>query len=200
MSEHVEQSVREAYEAGDLASALGKTVEAYGPEVLGFLVSRLRNTDAADDAFAHTCEALCTSIGSFAWQCSMRTWMYKLARSAASRHLRSPSNRANCNIPLSQVSEIADRLRSQTHEFLRSEVKDRFAELRQELEADDQALLILRVDRGLEWGEIAEVLSDAQLDDDEQKRVAARLRQRFQTVKKRLRQRAIEHGLISEAG
>jgi RNA polymerase sigma-70 factor (ECF subfamily) len=198
MSTDAEQRLREAFEAGDVTDALAETVQVYGPEVLGFLVSRLRNQDAANDAFALTCESLCSTIDDFGWRCSMRTWMYKLARTAVSRYQRAPGNRAQYNIALSQVSEIADRLRTQTHNYLRTEIKDRFAQLREELEPDDQTLLILRVDRSLDWGEVALVLSDGDLDEAEKKRVAARLRQRFQSVKQRLRERAIASGLLTD--
>lgn len=198
MAAEAELALREAFQTGDVDRALTETVETYGPEVLGYLVSRLRDHDAANDAFSATCESLCNSISSFGWRCSMRTWMYKLARSAVSHHGRRPENRAEHNIRISQVSQVAARLRTQTRDYLRTDVKDRFAELRQELEPDDQTLLILRVDRGLDWIEVVTVLSDAELEPEEEKRAAAKLRQRFGAVKKRLKTRAVETGLLIE--
>lgn len=199
MGDVVEQRIREGFTAGDASDALAETVESYGPEVLGFLVSRLRDTDAANDAFSQTCESLCKTIDSFQWNCSMRTWMYKLARTALSRHYRSPANRSAAHISLSKVSEVAARLRTQTQNYMRTDVKDRFAALREELEPDDQTLLILRVDRGMSWSEVAVVLSEEVLADEAQaKREAARLRQRFLAVKTQLRELAIKDGLITE--
>ena len=198
MGQDVELRIREAFSVGGANAGLAQAVELYGPEVLGFLVSRLRNSDAANDAFSLTCETLCSTIDSFGWDCSMRTWMYKLARTAISRHYRAPGNRSECNISLSKVSDVADRLRTQTQEYLRTDVKDRFAALRDELEPDDQTLLILRVDRGMDWNEVAVVLSDKALSAEERKRESSRLRQRFQTVKTRLRKLAIADGLIAE--
>jgi RNA polymerase sigma-70 factor (ECF subfamily) len=191
-----EERIRALHEAGDDQGALALAVETYGAEVYGFLLSRLHDEEFASDAIGQAWEDLCRSIRAFAWRCSMRTWMYKLARSAAARLRRAPHNRRDANVPLSQISEEAERLRSRTREYLRSEVKDAFTALREELAPEDQALLILRVDRGLEWTEVAYVLSDDELSQEELGRASARLRQRFKTVKEQLRVRALELGLI----
>ena len=194
MADETEARILDLHRAGDTKGALAEAVDAYGAEVYGFLVSRLRDEDAAGDALAQTWEDLCASIGAFEWRCSMRTWMYKLARSAAARERRGRGGQGD--VPLSAVSEVAEQLRSRTRDYLRTEVKDGFSALREELPPDDQTLLILRVDRGLSWSEVAEVLSDGDPDDDERARAAARLRQRFKAIKEQLRTRAIEAGLI----
>jgi len=198
MYDEVEARIRKAFDAKSTERALETAIEAYGQEVFGFLVSRLRDEDAAGDVFSQTCEDLWKSLPSFEWRCSMRTWMYKLARSASTRYERSPHHRAGRRMRLSQVSEIADRVRSRTVEHLRTVNKDRFAELRDELETDDQTLLTLRVDRGLSWNDVARVMSDEQLSEEEIERASARLRQRFKKVKDHLRDRAIATGLIPQ--
>lgn len=194
--EDAEQRIKQLHDAGGVEPALKLAVEVYGAEVYGFLVSRLREEEAASEVFSQACEDLCASIGSFEWRCSMRTWFYKLARSAEARHARGLS-KGRRNVPLSQVSEMAEQVSSRTRDYLRTEVKDRFAALREELSPEDQTLLILRVDRGLEWSEVAEVLADGELIEEEMSRSTARLRQRFKTLKEHLRARAIEVGLIS---
>ena len=73
------------------------------------------------------------------------------------------------------------------------------AQLREELPAEDQALLILRVDKQLDWNELAQVLSEDELAGDALRRESARLRKRFQMIKERLRKRAEEEGLLEEA-
>ena len=197
MASDSEERIQELCRQGQTHEGLALAVEAYGAEVYGFIVSRLRDESAAGDVFAQTCEDLCTSIGDFGWRCSLRTWTYRLARSAISRYLRNPANVSGRRLPLSQVSEIADRIRTQTREYLRTEVKDQFAELCRELEPDDQMLLTLRVDRELEWAEVAQVLSDEELTGEDLAQASARLRQRFKTVKDHLRDRAVAIGLIS---
>lgn len=192
-----EARVRRLHEAGETTTALALAVELYGPEVFGFLVSRLRNDDDARDVFGETCEDLCASMGSFGWRCSMRTWMYKLARSAAARHRRRAGNATGRRVSMSQVSEVAAQVSSRTREYLRTEVKDQFTALREELDPEDQTLLILRVDRELDWLDVARVMSDGDPSPEELKRAAARLRQQFKTIKERLRERAIAIGLIA---
>ena len=66
----------------------------------------------------------------------------------------------------------------------------RLASLRAELSETDQLLLMLRVDRELDFLEIALVfLGDEQASEAELKRETARLRKRFQLVKARLKRR-----------
>jgi RNA polymerase sigma-70 factor (ECF subfamily) len=70
--------------------------------------------------------------------------------------------------------------------------------LRNQLPADDQALLVLRIDKGLSWNELAAVFSgqgDA-LEEAELLRWAVRLRQRFAAIKRKLRGQAEEEGLL----
>lgn len=197
MGADVEARVRSLVDAGAVDDAVSEAIEGYGGEVFGFLVARLRDDDVASDVFSQACEDLWRTLAAFEWRCSLRTWMYKLARSAATRHERSPHNRHGRKLRLSQVSELADRVRSRTMDHLRTEVKDRFAELRAELSVDDQTLLSLRVDRGLDWNDIARVFADGELEGDELARASARLRQRFKKVKERLRERAVAAGLIA---
>jgi RNA polymerase sigma-70 factor (ECF subfamily) len=195
MSEELEAAVRVTCEARDFAEALRLAIEAYGEEVFSFLVVRMRSEDDAGDVFSQACEDLMTSLPAFAWRCSLRTWFYRIARSAASRYQRSPLNNAGRRVALSQVSELAANVRSRTLAHMRSEVKDRVRALREQLDDEEQQLLVLRVDRDLGWNEIAEIIDD--VDDDEAKaRAAARLRQQFQKLKARLRELAIAEGLI----
>lgn len=189
--------IRDLYASGQQSTGLTLAVRTYGPEVYGFVVSRLRDESVAGDVFGQTCEDLCASMGQFGWRCSLRTWMYRLARSAISRYVRNPNNVGNRRIPLSEVSEVAEQVRTQTRDYLRTEVKDQFAELRQELDPDDQMLLTLRVDRELEWTEVAQVMSDEELSAEELTQASARLRQRFKTVKEQLKKRAIEIGILA---
>ena len=65
--------------------------------------------------------------------------------------------------------------------------------LRAKLSPDEQALLTLRVDRELEWREIARVLADDELADDAAvTRAAAGLRKKFERLKEKLRRLAAE--------
>ena len=189
-------SVKASCAAGDFRSAARDAVVAYGEEVYTFVLARVRDEDVAGDVFAQACEDLLSSLATFEWRCSLRTWFYRLARSAAARYLRTPNNRAERRVALSEVSEVAAQVRSRTVAHMRSEVKDGVRALRDQLDADEQQLLMLRIDRDLGWDEIAEILSDSELDARELQRASARLRQQFQKLKDRLRELAIAEGLL----
>ena len=93
----------------------------------------------------------------------------------------------------SQVSAIAEQVRSETRTAL--------ARLRDELPEEDRELLVLRIDRGLAWEELARVLLGADVVSDAALvRESARLRKRFQLVKERLRERARALGILDGAG
>jgi RNA polymerase sigma-70 factor (ECF subfamily) len=132
----------------------------------------------------------------FGSRCSMRTWLYVLARHAAGRFRRSPWQRAARTGEQHLDAAIAEA-RTRTQPWLRAEVKDRWRELRESLDDDDRTLLVLRLDRGLSWGEVALVtLGTDEPDPAALARETARLRKRFQMLKKDLRRRARDAGLL----
>lgn len=192
-----EERIRARHAAGDLAGATTLAVETYGPEVFGFLHALARDEDVAAEAFSTFAEDLWKGLPRFRWESSLRTWTYALARNALHRVRRDPARRAGRLVPLSDVggvSGLAAAVRSVTSPHLRTEVKDAFARLREELDPDDHALLILRVDRKLSWREIARAMPDEQGDDGEKR--AATLRKRFERAKAQLRELALAHGLL----
>lgn len=194
MAEGLESRIRAAWESGDLALAAERTLEGYGREVLGMLVATLRDEQDASDVFSQTAEDLWRTLSDFEWRCSMRTWIYMLAHHAAARFRREAAvHRRTAHVSLSRAEAVAQRIRSSTLPYLRSEVKDKFASLRDGLDVNERTLLILRVDRKLSWSEIAQIMAQ---EGEEHAKVAARLRKRFQLVKNKLRQRAIEAGVL----
>jgi RNA polymerase sigma-70 factor, ECF subfamily len=191
----VEAAVRARCAAGDLDEATTQALRAYGREVFAFLCALAKNEADASDAFSVFAEELWRSMGGFAWECSLRTWAYTLARRAMFRsRKRKQNDPLVLGAPL-QVSELADVVRTETLTYLRTETKTRVRALRDSLSEEDRVLLVLRVDRGLAWDDLARVLHDGDLDDEGQKREVARLRKRFQLVKERLKALAKEQGL-----
>jgi RNA polymerase sigma-70 factor (ECF subfamily) len=200
-SEALEEAIRRACRSEQLDDALTAALEGYGPEVLGFLVATLRREEDASEVFSMLAEDLWRGLPRFRWDCSFRTWLYCLARHASSRHRRSSRARERRFVPLSAISDVADRVRSHTLPYLRTEMKSGIARLRESLEPEDQALLILRVDRKLSWEEVARVLAseeDAELDEAALRRASARLRKRMQQLKRSLRERAAREGLLGD--
>src|SRR5262245_30560073 len=136
MSEEIERDARALADGGDVNGAVTAVVQGFGDEVYSFLVSRLRDDDTAADVFAQACADLLTSMPTFQWRCSARTWFYRLARAATTRHQRTPANRAERRVALSHISEAVDRVRSRTQLHMRSEGKDGQRKLRHQLEPD----------------------------------------------------------------
>jgi RNA polymerase sigma-70 factor (ECF subfamily) len=193
----LEAEVAQFRASGDYKAAATRTIDGYGPEVLGFLDTVLNDHDVAREAFALACEDLWRSLPRFEGRSSMRTWFYVLARHAASR-LRRASLRERRHTPLSEAPEWPARTsRSATEPHLRSSVRNGFAAIRNGLPERDRALLVLRVDRDMSWREIAEVFAPGATEPAAQ-RVATKLRKRFQVLKATIRKRAQAAGLLGQ--
>jgi len=196
VSEEAERAIREAHERGDMDAAVRSALAHYQTEVYSFLYARLGSESDAHEVLAQASEDLWRGIEGFEWRCSFRTWLYTLARHAAVRFERTPANQRARRQSLSRVSDAPVRERSRTRPYLRTDVKDRFAALRSTLDPDEQSLLVLRVDRGMSWEDVARVLHDS--GDADLRRHAANLRQRFRQLVLRLRERARDEGLLED--
>jgi len=193
-----EQELAELIRARDLERAATTALRLHGPEVYGFLVNLMGGETDASEVFSQTAEDLWRGLPSFGGRCSVRTWIYLLARHAAARYRRSPWNRGGRTGDSNLDGLVADS-RSRTSPWLRTDVKDKWRALRETLEPDDRALLVLRVDRDLAWSEVARVMLGSENPEaGELSRETARLRKRFQLLKQELRKRARAAGLIKE--
>ena len=190
----IDERVRALISAGDTTSSTALVVETYGLEVYGYLVTLLRDEDLASDAFAATCEDLLKGIAKFRAESSLRTWLYTLARHAAYREARGQRKRRG-----ERLSGLADALqapvRTATAAFRRTAVKDELSRLREALTDEERELLLLRIDRGLSWQDIAAIrLADGEPDD--LKREAARCRKQFERTKEKLHELARKAGIL----
>lgn len=194
-----ETAIREAHQRGDLQEAVRLGLERYQVEVYSFLCARLRSEADAHDVYSQLTEDVWRGIAGFAWRSSFRTWLYTLARHAAVRFERAPVNQSGRRERLSQISDPVAVERSRTRPYQRTDIKDRFAALRERLTPDEQSLLVLRIDRGLSWEEVAEILYDgADTDEASMRRYSANVRQRFRQLKTRLQDWARAEGLLDE--
>jgi RNA polymerase sigma-70 factor, ECF subfamily len=203
--EVIERELRELCVAGDLDKAATLLLQTYGQEIFRFLMSRLRDDQASSDVFSQFSEDAWRGIAGFRWQSSARVWSYTLARHAASRYIAVARRRRGRESPLSSagpLSEIEEKVRTQTLAAMRTEVKSRVAELREKLPLDDQTLILLRISRRLDWKEIAQIMLDEKGEPTDRAldKEAARLRQRFQAIKEKLRKMAAEAGLGAKDG
>jgi len=189
----IEPHLRDAWLARDLDTCATAVVRDYGPDIAGFLVALLRNRSDAAEVFSMFCEDLWRGLPQFAGRSTLKTWSYTVARHAALRYLRDPRHKPDRFTSLTESRELAaaiDQVRTTTLMHKRSEIKDRIAQLRDELDPDDRALLVLRIDRGLPWRDVARVLDGDELSDADLDRRAATLRKRLERLKHELREKA----------
>jgi RNA polymerase sigma-70 factor (ECF subfamily) len=190
VDEDLERTIADHLSAGELATAATAALSGLGPQILGYLAATLRDDDAAFDVFGHFSEELWKSIGTFRGESSFKTWAYKLVMHSVGRYRRDGFRRRA--MPLgSEVSALAEEVRSSTPPYRRSEVKDRVARLREALDPEEQTLLFLRVDQKLSWKDVAEVIGA----EGEPVEVAT-LRKRFERAKEHLRELAAKDGLL----
>ena len=160
---------------------------AHGPEVFGFLTVMLRDPIAAREVYAQFAEDIWRGLPGFRAESSVRTWVYVVARHAALRFQRTRGQA--WAIPLDDSSE-ADRVAfRQTVSRHGTTTRELLARIRAALSPDDQALLTLRIDRELEWNEVARVFLADQPDPgaDVVARKTAALRKRFERLKTEIR-------------
>jgi len=197
-----EQAIRLLCRRGEYEAALEATLAEYGSEIYGFLIGIHRDETADADTFSHFGESVWKGLPGFNWACTLRTWIYVLARNASYRHRVRNKGRAR-EVPFDATSapfRLEAAVRTATQSWLRTEHKDRFAALRASLSREDQELLILRVDRGLSWNELARILlGDSAASEERCQRESARLRKRFQLVRHQLRELGRRAGLIKDA-
>lgn len=200
--EDVEPVIRAHCEAGRWQQAATLWIETRGPEVMTFLAA-MGGDGAADphELFAQFCEDLWRGLPAFRWECTTRTWSYRIARNAWRRSVKQTRRRGRVlRQPLgSGIDEIAERVRTSTAIYARTDTKDRFVALRDRLSAEDRMLLLLRVDRDLDWDDVARVMMDeGATRADPLPQVSARLRKQFQRVKRKLRELAVADGLLTD--
>ena len=187
-----ERPIRSLHAAGDHAAALTAALQLYGSELYSFLRALGGDDDLAAEAFAELGEDVWRGLPSFRWQSSLRSWLYTLARNALNQLRRDPRRRVERNLPLSVAPDVEAVLRTATRDIQRTEVKDEFRLLREQLDPEEHELLLLRLDRDLTWREIARITGG---DDNLDTRAAA-LRKKFERAKERLKKLALDRGLI----
>lgn len=200
-----EEELRRLWQEARWDAATERLLRCYGREIGEFLSALHRSDADGGEVFSLFAEGVWRGMSKFEGTCTFRTWAYAIARLSSLRYQRDGRRRAARSSPLpegSNVSILVEQVRSETASYLKTQTRTRIAELRETLALEDQALLMLRVDRGLSWIELARVLHDDEenlLAEDALKREAARLRKRFQMVKTKLYELGKKEGLVGDA-
>lgn len=189
-AQDTEESILTSLDAGDFDAAMSTALRAYGGEILGFLYATMRDPSDADDAYAAGCHDAWRGIETYRKQSTFRAWLYGVFRNAAARFYRDSFRKRMVPFSRTPASSLVARERTRTRPFVMTDVKNAFRDLRADLPPVDQELLVLRIDRQLSWPEIANILAA-----DEGPSPAA-LRKRFERVKEKVKELAIERGLL----
>lgn len=199
--EKIESEIRARCDRADWTGAVETALRGYGAEIFGFLHAFNRNEQDTSEVFSLFSERVWRGLPAFAWGCSFRTWAYAIARNAALSYRQQAKRRDRGRVQLatgSGLANVVDEVRTATVSYLRTQTRSRIAALRESLSEEDQMLLSLRLDRQLQWSELARVLREGEGEpgEEELKRESARLRKRFQAVKERLTELARREGLL----
>jgi RNA polymerase sigma-70 factor (ECF subfamily) len=73
-SAELEPAITKLLEMGDFEEALAVFVKGYGPPLLGYLTTLLRDEAAAFDVFSECCERIWKGLPSFRRESSVKTW------------------------------------------------------------------------------------------------------------------------------
>jgi RNA polymerase sigma-70 factor, ECF subfamily len=190
----LEHSITEALGRRAVDEAASLAIRGYGPQILGYLRSVVRDAEDAAEVFSQFAEDLWKGLAAFRGECTVRVWAYKLAWHAASRFARDPYRRRAQRLGSTMASQLAETLLSSAS----GEADRRAAEvdrLRRQLTPEEQTLLVLRLDRKLSWREVAEVLDEEGRTVDE-----PTLRKRYERLKDKLVRIARDEGLLDDDG
>ncbi|HET9990137.1 MAG TPA: sigma factor, partial [Kofleriaceae bacterium] len=126
----MDAELRALHAEGALDRVATMALDAYGPELYGFLVHTMGNEADAAEVFGEFGENLWKALPAFAFRCSVRTWLYVLARHGAARFRRSPWQRNARRRGESALDGALALAQSRTAPWLRTDVKDQFRALR----------------------------------------------------------------------
>jgi RNA polymerase sigma-70 factor (ECF subfamily) len=186
----LDAKVRALLAEGRGREAAAEALNALGPQVLGYLSSLLKSDADAREVFSQFAEDLWRGLPGFRGDASLRGWAYRIAWHASARFVRDPYRQRGRRLETSEASRLAcEVLSSMGADAWRTE---RVAQLREVLTPEEQTLLILRVDRGLSWREVALVFADESGTAPNE----TALRKRFERLKGKLAEAARNKGLL----
>jgi RNA polymerase sigma-70 factor (ECF subfamily) len=188
MAASLDERVRALLDCDRRDEAATVALEALGPEILGYLCAILGEDDG-QDAFSAFAVNLWSKLPTWRGEGSLRAWAYRVAWNAAGRIRRDPYRRRRLTLPTSAASRLAASIASSSGD-VRGGRRDRLRRLREALSPEEQSLLVLHVDRGLGWSEIAAILAKRKPIQE------ATLRKRYQRLKRKLTTLAQEQGLV----
>ncbi len=174
--------------AGKPRAAAEEVIRLHGARVRRYLRSALREPDEADDAYSLWAEWMVRAIDRFRGDSSLLTWSFGVARNAARRVRDDAFRRRRCSLRRGAISRVPDARASSS--LRRVERAAAFLEtVRRALSDEEREILSLRIDQGLAWDDVANVLASGGSAVS-----GVALRKRFERMKLRLQRLAVEMG------
>jgi DNA-directed RNA polymerase specialized sigma24 family protein len=195
-ADRVEAEVRAILSTGDEAGAAAAALRSHGDEVFGFLLGVLDSGADAGAVYAGVGARVRRELGRFGWRCSLRTWMYAVSRREVERHARRSQETTVVN-SLAPVI-LSDETTTLPARYMG--LAAAIAALRSRLAPDDRALLILRLDRGLDLGELAVTELGETASPGDLRREAERIRGQLRRIRDDLARLAVEHQILAPLG
>ncbi len=185
----IDGRVRRLVGSGQVEAASEVALRELGPDVLRYIRSTIRDEALAADAFSEFAEDFWRGLPGFRGEASLKTWAFRVAWNAMLRVKNDTWQRRRVGLSRGPASALADDMRTHTPVALDRQARV-LDSLRSRLSMEEQGLLALRVDQGLSWAEVAEIVAS----EGEPVRVHA-LVKRFQRLKDRISEMARAEGL-----
>jgi len=186
----IEARIRDLLAADDRPAAATAAIQEFGPPVLRYLRSLLRDEDDASDAFSVFAENVWRGLPTWRGEGSLKAWAFRLAWNGAMNLKNEAWRRRGRRFFSGEASALAEEIRTRSHVKVERQ-RNALDKLRESLDVEEISLLTLRIDQKLSWAEIADVTAI-----DGQRVEAAALMKRFERLKVRLAKMAKEQGLL----
>jgi RNA polymerase sigma-70 factor (ECF subfamily) len=186
----IEGRIGDLLAAGDRPAAATAAIQEFGPPVLRYLRSLLRDEDDASDAFSVFAENVWRGLPTWRGDGSLKAWAFRLAWNGAMNLKNEAWRRRGRRFFSGEASALAEEIRTRSHVKVERQ-RNALDKLRESLDVEEISLLTLRIDQKLSWAEIADVTAT-----DGQRVEPAALMKRFERLKGRLARMAKEQGLL----
>ena len=135
----------------------GQAVEQFGQSLTRLAAAYEADQSHRQDLLQEIHLALWRSFAGFNNQCSLRTWVYRVAQNTAATHVRQHKRvRLSQLVSLEELSEIPDEFDS-VKQLNESIVLDRIGVLLRRLKSIDRDVLLMYLE-GMEAAEIADIV------------------------------------------
>ncbi len=163
----VENRVRELISEKEVRDAAGLalygTVEngrsdGYGVRVFGHLRAIMKNDREAKEVFFKFSCVVLEDIAAFRGELSLKSWLYGVAYRVMVEHWKERNTRSE--FQFTRNDDRAFHGRASIDRWDESPIKDALRQLCSQLPKDEQTILILRIERDMDWYELARVFLD----------------------------------------